>query len=721
VTRYELLDRIGVGGMAEIFRGKAVAAGGFEKPVAIKRILPHLSQDPRFVELLIAEAKVLSLLKHRNIVQIFDVGLGDDGKYFLVMEFVDGKDLGAVQRGLEATRRRMPFDLVLHIGAEICEALEHAHSARAPDGKPMSLVHRDVSPSNVLLSRAGEVKLTDFGIAKRAEQETGHGSVRGKFAYISPEQARNEHLDPRSDVFSVGILLWELVTNRRLFSGLGDLEALRAVREAQVQPPTSVDRQLPRTIDELVMPALAKEPMRRYATAGEFGAKLRGLRYSLDVTVGDPATELAKIIESAEEVERQSQKHIPPGATGFELDRTEMTAFRIRTADAFSQRDVDGKSISLARAVIDRFEEEETRLAQLSGDQMQLLRGGNFRDSGELTAARARPSDLPGAPFPRKRRPTDEPTVARQPLDTGNVPTIDPERAPAHLDDVPTIDPSAPPRLLDTPPHQRFRPDEDTRLVAPRDRRTPIPERLTPLSPNMSLNSPPPLPRAPLPGVDPIIDRRRGPTPGPPIGESAERRRGLTPGPPLGESAERRRNPSGAPPMGDSAERHRGTASASARQGPLSSSGPRAGPPEMPAGAPVRTEQHTPMPGTVHGGHPGAAPPMMAPPQPMLPPPQPPIVPQQPLISPAAQAAMPTTYPVWDGAPPRRGASPAPDAMHGNRGAMPQVAGYQKPRKPSAIKPWVLVIGAVVMAVLAFSITRACIHSPSKPAAATDR
>ncbi len=241
MTRYELLDRIGVGGMAEIFRGKAVAAGGFEKPVAIKRILPHLSQDRRFVELLIAEAKVLSLLKHRNIVQIFDVGLGDDGQYFLVMEYVDGKDLGAVQRAIEAKRRKLPFDLALHIGAEICEALEHAVMSRGPDGKPMSLVHRDVSPSNVLLSRAGEVKLTDFGIAKRAEQDATHGgAVRGKFAYISPEQARNEHLDPRSDVFSVGILIWELVCNRRLFSGLDDLSALRAVREPVIPRPTCV-------------------------------------------------------------------------------------------------------------------------------------------------------------------------------------------------------------------------------------------------------------------------------------------------------------------------------------------------------------------------------------------------------------------------------------------------------------------------------------------------
>src|SRR5690606_18019504 len=226
-----------------------------------------LSQDPRFVELLIAEAKVLSLLKHRNIVQIFDVGLGDDGQYFLVMEFVDGKDIGAAQRALEQSRRRLPFDIARHIGAEICEALEHAHTSRGPDGKPLALVHRDVSPSNVLLSRAGEVKLTDFGIAKRAEQDaTQGGAVRGKFAYISPEQARNEPIDPRSDVFSVGILMWELACNRRLFSHLDDLAALRAVREANIPRPTEVDPRLPPELDQLLMTALARDKTRRYAS-----------------------------------------------------------------------------------------------------------------------------------------------------------------------------------------------------------------------------------------------------------------------------------------------------------------------------------------------------------------------------------------------------------------------------------------------------------------------
>jgi serine/threonine-protein kinase len=470
VPRYELLDRIGVGGMAEIFRGKAVAAGGFEKPVAIKRILPHLSQDKRFVELLIAEAKVLSLLRHRNIVQIFDVGLGDDGQYFLVMEHVDGKDLGAVQRGLEASRRRMPFDLALHVVAEICEALEHAHAARAPDGKVMSLVHRDVSPSNVLVSRAGELKLTDFGLAKRAEQEpTGHGAMRGKFAYLSPEQARNGQIEPRSDVFSAGILLWELVANRRLFSGLGDMEALRAVREAQVPSPREIDGRLTPEIDALIMSALARDARSR-PTAGQLGGKLRALRYSLEVTVGDPATELAKIIEAVEEVEHQTARRIALPPPRVEFDASEATVIRIHTADEFSMRDKDGMGVARAREVIDRFEEEETRQAQLSRDPIAFLRAAAVADFDELAAAAA-----PRLPETRARRSTGEPTRARGPLPAGDGPTYPP-----------------------------FDDDEATILVAPSSRRTPSParrarQRPATQPPRGMQPMPPPASMAPLP------------------------------------------------------------------------------------------------------------------------------------------------------------------------------------------------------------------------------
>jgi len=615
VTRYELLDRIGVGGMAEIFRGKAVAAGGFEKPVAIKRILPHLSQDRRFVELLIAEAKVLSLLKHRNIVQIFDVGLGDDGKYFLVMEFVDGKDIGAVQRALESKRRRIPFDLVLHIGAEICEALEHAHVSRGPDGKPMSLVHRDVSPSNVLLSRAGEIKLTDFGIAKRAEQEaTQGGAVRGKFAYISPEQARNEHLDPRSDVFSVGILMWELLCNRRLFSQLDDMAALRAVRDANVPRPSEIDSRLPPEIDAIMMSALSRDKTRRYATAGAFGAKLRSLRYSLEVTVGDPATELAKIIESTEEVERASRpspdkemKAVRQSVRN-EFDGSEATVIRIRTAAEFSARDNDA-SISAARSVIDRFEEEETRLASFSKDQMRMLRQAAPRDSSEMTA-----ESMPSlaAKKPRTRAPSDEMTRARAPITD-----LERDEAPTRL---PRYDFSD-----TTPPHQHLTPTDDTKLLVSRDRRTPPPQRTVgATSASRSQPRPPSAPPA-----SPRTKPPSAPQPPPPVQLAS-----TLPGAPA----------PGAPVI--------------------------ATPPQLPFA-----------PGPPASPYPGWGPPIAA------------------------------NLPTRDATPTAQDKFDRPVHPQASRASMPQVAGFQRqPQLRFGIKPWMLIVGAIIVAIAAFAITRAFIR-----------
>jgi serine/threonine protein kinase len=713
VTRYELLDRIGVGGMAEIFRGKAVAAGGFEKPVAIKRILPHLSQDKRFVELLIAEAKVLSLLKHRNIVQIFDVGLGDDGQYFLVMEYVDGKDLGAVQRGLETRRGRMPFDLALHVGAEICEALEHAHSARAPDGKSMSLVHRDVSPSNVLMSRAGETKLTDFGIAKRAEQEaTGHGAVRGKFAYISPEQARNEHLDPRSDVFSVGILLWELVTNRRLFSGLGDMEALRSVREAQIPRPREIDSRLSPEIDALIMLALSRD-VRSRPTAGQLGAKLRTLRYALDVTVGDPATELAKIIDAAEEVERQSSQQLPvltPPPPRGEFDGTEATVIRIHTADEFSMRDKDGTAVARAREVIDRFEEEETRQAQLSRDQMAFLRSNATRDSGELASAVEPP--LPGV---SPRRTTDERTRAR---------------APIALEDAPTYLPGT----ID--PNQHFDADEATRLVAPSSRRTPPPERVgrprPPTQPSPERRprpptQPPPERRPRLATQPPPPDRTPGPVHTPAPGTVHDRTgRGISatpsgsssvahPPPPSSQGMAQPPPPSMQPPQVRPPQMQPPQMQTPQMQPPQMQPPQmqQMQPPQMQQMQPPQMQQMQP-PQMQQMQPPQMQPPQMQPPQMQPPQMQPPQM-QPPQMQPG--------FPTW-GRPPM-GPAPGMSAMPGmyERPVVqrPSTAGIGpgRPRR-SPVKPWMLMIGAFIMALLAFAVTRACIHTATnKPAAET--
>jgi serine/threonine protein kinase len=370
MAHYELGERIAVGGMAEIFRGKATAGGGFEKPVAIKRILPHLSQDKRFVSLLITEAKTLSQLRHRNVVQIYDVGLGDDGQYFLVMEFVDGMDLGRLYESLEERSRRLPLDVALYITGEVCEALEHAHQARGEDGEPIGLVHRDVSPSNVLLSRSGEVKLTDFGIAKRTEEATGHGGVRGKFAYISPEQAHNSRVDARSDVYSVAILLFELVTGHRLFSDLPDFDALRAVREGRLPRPRDIDPSIDAELERILLTGLAPRPEDRFPSAGTLGAQLRSCRYSLVSTVADPAVEISRMIE--EYATGSKPEHHPP--------TREPSVVRINTVAGFSGSfevpdeptgTVTGE-LSAPPSPLGLDDDEETRAVNLSGVATRL-------------------------------------------------------------------------------------------------------------------------------------------------------------------------------------------------------------------------------------------------------------------------------------------------------------------------------------------------------------
>ncbi len=433
MTRYELLERIGVGGMAEIFRGTAVAAGGFEKPVAIKRILPHLSQDERFVKLLIGEAQILSLLRHRTVVQIFDVGLGPDGHYFLVMEYVDGADLGAVYERLEEKRKRLPVDLALHICAEVCEALDSAHQAKGPEGEPLRIVHRDVSPANVLLSRSGEVKLTDFGIAKRAEEVTGHGGVRGKFAYISPEQAINAKVDARSDIFSLGIVLYELLLGHRLFSGLPDFDALRAVRECRIPRPREIDPELAPELERILLTALASDPDDRFATARDFGTQMRSFRYSLSSSGGDPAKEIARIVDRfAPEPDDMVEK--------------EPTVVRIKTAAGFTitgfdpaaagggvpEDDFGSDQLDEARRAFDDYDEEELSASALEPQAPEVLPEEDLQASDlfddsladaetRLVDTRREPATLPG-PGDDERAATERVTTSS--LERAATPTI---------------------------------------------------------------------------------------------------------------------------------------------------------------------------------------------------------------------------------------------------------------------------------------------------------
>ncbi len=276
--KYLLVHRLGSGGMAELFLAKQTGLKGFEKVLAIKKILPHLTQDSEFVSMFANEGKLAALLTHQHIVQIFDLG-HVDGAYYLAMEYVMGKDLRAVVSRARERGGRLPIDQAVSIVSHVASGLDYAHRKKDLNGRDLNIVHRDVSPQNVLVSYEGEVKLVDFGIAKAAGigQETKTGILKGKLAYMSPEQAMGRTIDRRSDVFALGIVLYELLTGRRLFKGDSDLSTLEQVRTANVEPPKRIDADIPDALEAAVMTALAREPDGRYQTAADFQAALEAI------------------------------------------------------------------------------------------------------------------------------------------------------------------------------------------------------------------------------------------------------------------------------------------------------------------------------------------------------------------------------------------------------------------------------------------------------------
>ncbi len=291
---YHLLERIATGGMAELFRAKRTGVEGFEKIVAVKRILAHLSENKEFVDMFVDEAKMVAGLTHPNIVQIFDLGrIGRS--YFIAMEYVHGRDLRTIAKRAKERGVRLPLDLSVLIVSRVCAALEFAHRKKDERGRPMQIVHRDVSPQNVLISFEGDVKLTDFGIAKAASKATitDRGSLRGKLLYMSPEQASGKAIDRRSDLFALGIVLYELVTGERPFSADSERSILEAVRECRVRPPRALNPRIPDRIEALVMKALERDPDDRYQDAAEM---LRDLERVLRERQAPASPELARLM-----------------------------------------------------------------------------------------------------------------------------------------------------------------------------------------------------------------------------------------------------------------------------------------------------------------------------------------------------------------------------------------------------------------------------------------
>jgi TonB family protein len=298
--QYEILERIASGGMAELFRARRRGVEGFEKIVAIKKILPHISDDGEFITMFADEAKLAAQLNHPNIVHIFDLGKVEDGGYFIAMEHVEGRDLRSILQLSRETGQPLPISLSVAIAAKVAAALDYAHRRRGDDGSDLHIVHRDISPPNILVSSDGDVKLCDFGIAKAASKvsRTESGALKGKVPYMSPEQAWGRPVDHRSDIYSLGSVLFEMVTGRKLFQGDSDLNVLEKVRAGEVVPPSSLNPDVWPALDSVVLKALAVKPEDRYAEASEM---LRDLEAVLRTYEPPPTSaDLAVFVRSLE-------------------------------------------------------------------------------------------------------------------------------------------------------------------------------------------------------------------------------------------------------------------------------------------------------------------------------------------------------------------------------------------------------------------------------------
>ena len=235
--RYRVVEKLESGGMAEVFRAESEGLQGFRKQVAIKRVLPHLSEKKKFIAMFLDEARLSAQLSHSNCVQVFDIGVGDNA-FFIVMEYVDGANLKGIAESVKKQGKDFPVPAAAWVAHEICKGLSYAHELTDPNGMPMNLVHRDMSPPNVLITKYGEVKIVDFGLAKASSQleKSEPGIIKGKFSYLSPEAALGQEVDKRTDIFAVGIILWELLAGQRLFLGDTDFQTVKKVQVASVPP-----------------------------------------------------------------------------------------------------------------------------------------------------------------------------------------------------------------------------------------------------------------------------------------------------------------------------------------------------------------------------------------------------------------------------------------------------------------------------------------------------
>jgi serine/threonine protein kinase len=378
---YILLRKIAMGGMAEIFRGKTVGAEGFEKDLVIKRILPHYTEDEDFVKMFIDEASIAAKLQHSNIVQIFDFN-SVDGCYYIAMEYVEGNDLKNLIDASHKQEKLLTPAQCVWIVMEISKGLHHAH-IKSYKGKPLNIVHRDISPQNAMISFNGEIKLMDFGIAKAASRSTKTvaGTVKGKCAYMSPEQARGKPLDGRSDLFGLAVVLWEMLTHKRLFLGNSDFVTLSNVLKQDAPAPSSINPDVPEELDAIVLKALAKDREERQPTVEQFARDLTKWFYAtvddLDsVALGPVMKDL--FAEDLDQLSKWSQQE------NEMLAQAHNEASNSKEVQAVSNEDA---TVAVAAADFDPQDAKTLMEGSLSADQVKQAIAAQQANAGEATVA----------------------------------------------------------------------------------------------------------------------------------------------------------------------------------------------------------------------------------------------------------------------------------------------------------------------------------------------
>ncbi|HEY0481514.1 MAG TPA: protein kinase, partial [Kofleriaceae bacterium] len=492
--KFEVIRQIAVGGMAELYLARTVGMEGFEKLVCVKRILPQYVGNPSFVNMFLAEARLAATLHHPNIAQVYDIGQ-EQGEFFFAMEYVHGEDLGRLAMTARENGVPISLDCALTLVSGLCAGLHHAHEKASPEGKPLGVVHRDVSPTNVLVSYDGAIKLVDFGIARAGgEPSTSTNGLKGKISYMSPEQCRgNVALDRRSDVFSIGTILYELTTGRLPFTDETEYGVLQQIVNRDAAPPSAVAPGYPPALEAIVMRALSRDVNRRFSTALELQNQLED--YAHDNRLRVSPLVLARLMSTLFPARLEEWDHARAQGAFFVEQHVVRTLIE------------SGKSPDGARFVPQPLPPPTDEVtgdssSQVSPNGAPAGRGSDPVDPTQVGVAP--PTPQPRMPQPRMPtpHPVAPPRMSGQGLGPGPMPGS--QRMPTTP---PVAPPGSQPRM--TPPAMAAAPGSQPRMTPPpmaaapgSQPRLPTPPMAAPPGSQPRLPTPPPLPGvAPLPGV----------------------------------------------------------------------------------------------------------------------------------------------------------------------------------------------------------------------------